>query len=381
MLQQKICIITGVFPPRVGGPATFLSGLALALIKKGYSIKVITYMEDHKDIPEFPFPVKRMSLGIPAFFRLILFIFYIFKEGWSSNLFFVSDYGVPAMIANLFLRKKMVIRIVEDFAYEYSLRHGLTNDLLDDFQKKKYSWRVQLLRKIRNMYINKASTVIVPSEYIKKIVSGWGIPSEKIRIIYNAIDVKDLDLSCTKEEARKKLNLHGTILLSVARLTPWKGIETVIESLSFLPGNIKFLVVGDGACLKQFKNLAKEKGLGAKVEFLGPLCHSLTFLYMKAADVFILDSGYEGLSHVILEAMLAEVPIIASNKGGNPELIKDQENGLLISYRDIEALLTAIKSILENQSLADKLVRNSREKIKDFNWDRLVREVISVITY
>ncbi|MBA7620642.1 D-inositol-3-phosphate glycosyltransferase [subsurface metagenome] len=379
--MKKICIITGIFPPRIGGPATLLSRLALALIEKGYSIKVITYGDDNKKIPDYPFPVRRISLKKPIPFRIFLFIIYIFKEGRKSDMFFVSDYGVPAMIANLFLRKKMVIRIVEDFAYEYSLRHGLTTDLLDEFQEKKYSLTVELLRKIRNMYIRGADVVVVPSEYFKKIVSDWGIDSQKIRVIYNAIDTKNLELSLSKEEARKRLNLEGKILLSVARLTPWKGIDTVIKTLPYLPENIKFLVIGDGSYLPHLQNLVKEKGLGERVEFLGSCSHSSTFLYMKAADVFILDSGYEGLAHVLLEAMLAEVPIIASDKGGNPELICDQENGFLVPYGDTEALRKAINAILENQDLAKKFINNSREKVKDFNWDRLVREVLSVINY
>ena len=75
--MKKICIITGIFPPRIGGPATFLSRLALALIEKGYSIKVITYGDDNKKIPDYPFLVRRISLRIPAPFRLFLFIIYI----------------------------------------------------------------------------------------------------------------------------------------------------------------------------------------------------------------------------------------------------------------------------------------------------------------
>ena len=379
--MKKICIITGIFPPRIGGPATFLSRLALALIEKGYSIKVITYGDDNKEVPDYPFPVRRIPLKTPALFRIFLFIVYIFKEGRKLDMFFVSDYGTPVMIANFFLRKKMVIRIVEDFAWEYSVRHGLTTDLIDEFQEKKYSLRVEFLKKIRNMYIRSSDTVIAPSYYLKKIISGWGISDKKIQVIYNAIDTKNLELSLTKEEARRRLNLEGKIILSVARLVPWKGIDTVIKTLPFLNENIKFLVIGDGSYLSSLQALVKEKGLGERVEFLGSCSHSLTFLYMKAADVFILDSGYEGLAHVLLEAMLAEVPIIASDKGGNPELICDQENGLLVPYGDTEALKKAINAILENQDLAKKFINNSREKVKDFNWDRLVREVLSIINH
>jgi glycosyltransferase involved in cell wall biosynthesis len=112
---------------------------------------------------------------------------------------------------------------------------------------------------------------------------------------------------------------------------------------------------------------------------LGQQKHDLVFLYMRAADVFILDSGYEGLAHVLLEAMLAEIPIIASDKGGNPELIVDKKNGLLVPYGNAEDLAEAIKTVLENPSLAKGFVNKSKEKVKHFQWDRLIKEVLNIL--
>jgi glycosyltransferase involved in cell wall biosynthesis len=376
--KKKILIITGNFPPDIGGPATYLRGLTLALNQRGYPINIIAY-GDNKNNTVYPFPVKRISRKFTAPIRLLFFIIYILIKGIRCDVLFVSDYGLPAMLANILLRKRMIIKIVEDFAWEYSIRHNLVEDLIDEFQEKKYSFKIELAKKVRSMYTKNAEKVIVPSKYLKKIVSGWGVNEKKVHVIHNAIDSTKIDLFCTKKEARKQLKLDGKILLSVARLAPWKGIDAVIETLPHLDNEVIFIVIGDGFYLSKLQNQVKKRGLEDRVCFLGALDHKKVFLYMKAADIFILNSGYEGFAHVLLEALIAGVPIIASDKGGNPEIISSGQNGLLVPYNNVDILKKSIIEILNDQKLAEGLINNSRRKAKKFSWELLIKETIGVI--
>ena len=101
--------------------------------------------------------------------------------------------------------------------------------------------------------------------------------------------------------------------------------------------------------------------------------------YFRAADLFILNSDYEGLSHTLLEAMKAGVPVITTNVGGNPEVIENEKEGLLFGYNNEAELLAAATRILTDSELASRLVKNASEKLKNFNWEKAVAETAVVI--
>ena len=115
------------------------------------------------------------------------------------------------------------------------------------------------------------------------------------------------------------------------------------------------------------------------MKLVGRVSHQEIPFYFKAADIFVLNSGYEGLSHTILEAMTLGTPIVASAQGGNPELIKDSFNGFLIEYNNQEHLKGAILKLWQNKELQEKFVRNSEEKIKQFNWKNLAEQTLEIL--
>ncbi len=383
---MKICIITGTFRPGASGPSTYLYNLCNILVEKGHEVGIITYGElgGGKTKDSYSYPIKRISRRYPLPLRLISFFYNILSIGRDYDLLYVNDYGLPATIANFFLRKPLVMKIVGDFAWEYSIRKGLIkpNQDIDEFQKKNLGIRVWFFKKLQGFYVKRAKMIIAPSEYFKKIIKGWGISKEKIKVIYNAVDVQKYILKYSKEEARKKLDLepHAKIILTIARLAPWKGIDKVIPILPEIAkqvSKVKYLVIGEGDKL-YLKQLAKSCKAKDRITFLGRVDYSETPYWFKAVDVFVLYSGYEGFSHVILEAMAAGIPVIASKKGGNPEAISDGKNGLLISLGKEEELKKAIIKVLNKPEFAQNLVKRGREKIKKFNWDKLVKETLKI---
>lgn len=380
---MKICVVTGTFHPEPGGPSTYLYNLLGDLVERGHEVAVITY-GDLEEEYDYPYPVMRISRRQPIPVRLIKFIYHILSIGRRYDLLFVNNYGLPAVVANAFLRKPMAIKLVGDFAWEYSIRHGLIdkNEGIDDFQSKRYSFQVELLKRLQLFYVSKAGAIIAPSQYFKGIISGWGIPQDKIGVIYNAIEVSEYDPACSKEEARMRLGLNGKIMLTVARLTPWKGVDRIIEVLPEIRRQIKeanFVVVGDGPELGSLQTLAREFGVKGYVNFVGRVPHEEVPYYLRAADVFVLYSGYEGLPHIVLEAMATGIPVILSDKGGNPEVIEDGVNGLLVPIGNQEKLREAILRILQDEALARRFVEESRERVKQsFRWDVLVNRTLRV---
>ena len=119
------------------------------------------------------------------------------------------------------------MRIVGDYAWQAAAEKGKTDLLIDEFQKNRKPFWINFIYNLQAGLAKRADLVIVPSEYLKKLVIGWRVKPEKIKVIYNAVSLKPLDIS--KEEARTKIGIHGNIILSVGRLAPWKGFKMLIK--------------------------------------------------------------------------------------------------------------------------------------------------------
>ncbi len=119
--------------------------------------------------------------------------------------------------------------------------------------------------------------------------------------------------------------------------------------------------------------------LGNKGHVLGPLTHPDTLALVGDADIFVLNSTYEGLSHLLIEALALGKPIIATNVGGNPELIEDGKNGLLVPLGDREALTDAIMHLLKTPQHQELLGKNARISAKRFTMATMADATVSVL--
>jgi len=366
---MKILIATGIYPPDIGGPATYSKLLFDELPKHGIAVEVLSFGE-----------VRHL----PKLIRHFVFFLKVLKRGAKADLIFAQDpvsVGLPSAIAGKILRKKFALKIVGDYAWEQGRQRFGVKDLLDDFVNKKYNWKVELLKKIQKFSADSAFLIIVPSEYLKNIVSTWQVDIGKVKVIYNAFNAPELESS--KEDARVKLKLSGFAIISAGRLVPWKGFKTLIEImpdiLKEIP-NAKLYIVGSGPERKTLELTIANRGLRDHVFLLGQLSHADSLLHLRAGDLFVLNTGYEGFSHFILEAMAMEIPIITTNIGGNPEIIENKKDGILIKYESKEQLKNAIINLHENRELRNKITENAKIKIKEFNKEKMLRRTIATLT-
>jgi glycosyltransferase involved in cell wall biosynthesis len=380
----KICVVTGTFHPEVGGPPTYLYHLLPALVERGHEITVVTYGDVAQEF-EYPYPVVRVSRRRPIPVRLIQFTKQVWRVARDCDLIFVNGYGLPPAVVNLWLRKPMVIKLVGDFAWEYAVRHGLVDkhENIDDFQQRQHSLVVRLLRGLQRWYVNRAQAIIVPSRYLAGIVQGWDVPSEKLQIVHNAVDVAAYDRLPTREDARRELDLGGKVILTVARLTPWKGVDRLIALLPRLRERVSdanLVVVGDGPERANLERLVRRTGVSDTVHFAGQVPRDRVVLYLRAADVFVLYSGYEGLPHIVLEAMLAGTLVVASAKGGIPEVVEDGLTGRLVSWGDDARLHDALLEALSDPARAMSWAERARARIeRDFSWAGLAERTASLL--
>jgi glycosyltransferase involved in cell wall biosynthesis len=246
-------------------------------------------------------------------------------------------------------RKKFVVKIVGDYAWEQGVqRFGIT-DTLDAFVRRAHvPFGVSLLRAVQTHVAHSATKIIVPSNYLKGIVSAWGIDPQKIEVIYNAITLEEEGQVPTAVE-----NAGRPRIVTIGRLVPWKRINGVISAIAkACTGTL--VVVGDGPEREKLEEQVKELQ-SSGVIFTGALAHKDALAVLADADVFVLNSTYEGLSHVLIEALMLGKPVIATDAGGNGELIENEKNGVLIRPDSPEALTTALKKVFEDSGFAKRI--------------------------
>lgn len=384
--RKKILIATGIFEPDIGGPASYAKILAKKLSVTGnYSVRVLTFSSVRKfsNDKKAGFEVIRVWTKIPKFLRHFIYFLKAFASAKQCDVVLALNTisaGVPALFAVKLRRKKFFVRIAGDYAWETAANKNKTRLLLDDFQKTKRRGWPGWLHKLQMVICRQADGVIVPSVYLADIVKGWGIDESKINTIYNGIDFKPVELS--REEARTKIGIHGNILLSVGRLVPWKGFRMLIKIMPRLLEINQFfrlVIVGDGPEKKILEIMVKNLGLDKKVFIIGKKSKEDLAVYLAAADIFVLNTGYEGFSHQILEAMSAGVPIITTMIGGNKEIIKQGENGFMIRYNDEFNLIEAIKSLGHEQELKEQFIEEGKKTARLFNADNMLKETIKLL--
>lgn len=174
-------------------------------------------------------------------------------------------------------------------------------------------------------------------------------------------------------------------ILTVGRLVERKGIRYLIDAMGLLPESLdaELVIVGGGPLRESLEAYAKEKGQGNRVKFVGRVSEEeLKACYMKAAiyvQPAIVDSrgDTEMLGVVLLEAMHYGVPLVASNVGGIPDVVKDGETGLLVPQKDPKALASAIERLLEDRKLTDKIASNARKQLaSNFSWINILDKII-----
>ncbi|WKW33434.1 glycosyltransferase [Pseudomonas viridiflava] len=206
---------------------------------------------------------------------------------------------------------------------------------------------------------------------MRKSLPAW--PAERIETLYNRIDVEQLQGSqFSAEDARVELGLSPSVWIvgNVGRLHPDKDQATLLRgfalALPSLPENSQLVILGKGRLEESLKELARELGIGANVMFMGQVADARR--YFKAFDVFALSSDHEPFGMVLLEAMVAGVPVVATSCGGAREVVEDV--GLLFPLGDEQRLAQGLMHMAgldadQRQDCAERMLLRLRERFSD----------------
>lgn len=371
---MRIFVASGIFHPESGGPATYLYRLLPELQARGHTVRVLAF----GDAPTggYPYPLTRIPRrALPV--RMADYARVAWAEARRADLIFLNSLGLPLIGVG---RKPRVIKVVGDLAWERAVNKGWIPPAedIDVFQHGHYDRRVSLIQRQRAREVRRVDRVIVPSRYLQQMVIGWGAPPERVQVIYNALTPGAQASAISPAEARAQLRLDaGPLLVTSARLTAWKGVDHLIRAIRQAP-DVRLVVAGDGPEESRLRALAGSEGVAGRVTFLGRVPHERLALYFRAADYVVLYSGYEGLSHTLIESLLAGTPVIASDKGGNPEVVRHGENGLLVPYVDLATLVETICAAFSGDTRA-RLAARTGEGLERFRWETLVEQTAAAL--
>jgi glycosyltransferase involved in cell wall biosynthesis len=367
---MRFLIATGLYPPEIGGPATHTVTLERYLPQIGITVSVLPFAS-----------VRRHIRGI----RHLLYFFACIKALKGVDLLYALDpfsVGLPALLAARIKGVPFVLRVAGDYAWEQGVgRYGVT-DKLDVFASKTsgYGLFVSILKRVQLFVARNADLVIVPSEYMKKIVHAWGVDAKTIEVVYTSFE-PELALG-NRRTLRGLLRFKGKMIISIGRLVPWKGFTALIELVPELVkryADMRLFIVGSGPDMPLLEKRIKELDIEKYVSLGGSLDHEIMLRYIQAADVFVLNTNYEGFSHLLLEVMSVGTPIVTTNVGGNTELIEHDKNGLLVGYNNKKQLLRSIVQVLDSPVVRKRLVDGGVKELGQFTHQKMIERLVPLL--
>lgn len=346
----------GIFPPDIGGPATFVPKIAKYFQDElNYEIEILTLSDNKNSNINDDFSVKRIDRNLPIIYRWLKTIFTIYKLGKNKDLIFVNGLGTEATIANIFLKKKIIRKIVGDPVWERAYSKAKISESFDEFQVKNYGFSISLQKKVRSFSIKKSDIVVTPSQHLKNFILNLGFKN-KIEIINNGVFIPEENTNIFTND-----QINITI---VSRLVSHKNIEKIIKAISDLNSPlINLNIIGDGPELNQLQKISLESNNKDNIIFHGKLNRDEIDHIFLNSDIYIQASNYEGLPHSLLEAMSYGIPVLCTPVGECKEILGNEDRGYIL---DLPVSKNNIKSKI-SEIIGEKNIANKKgERGKDF---------------
>lgn len=371
--QVHILLAASLYPPDIGGPATYARSLELELEKRGVPITVVPFRE-----------VRHL----PKLVRHLTYTWRLWRAAKHATHLYALDpvsVGIPVRLVSWLTKKPYLLRLGGDYAWEQGWQRFGLRETLDAYTENRRlaRWPVRVMHRLQAAVAMHAQYVVVPSEYFGSIVATWGVAPEQVAVILSALQAPPRGAS--RETARQNLGLAAGVYTVVTggRLVRWKGVREVISAIAELRAAgvpAALFVFGDGEERVALETVARERGVGELVTFTGALGRAELGELLTAADVFVLNTAYEGRSHQLLEAMGARVPIVTSDIGGNRELIEDGVTGLLVPYANAAAIATALRTVYEQPAAAHRRAETARATVGQFTEHDSVDAFLRLLT-
>jgi glycosyltransferase involved in cell wall biosynthesis len=366
----RVLIVSGIWPPDVGGPASHAPDVGQFLLGRGHDVEVVTTA----DAPPPPraYPVRavprRHRVGV-RHYRGAALVHHRARE--VDVVYTTGMFGRSALGATL-ARTPYVVKLTADPAFERSRRRGLVAGDVDEFQKRAGGGAVAVLRLARDLELRRAAHVFTPSAYLRELALAWGVRPERVSVLPNPTPV--LPVLPPRDELRRRFGLNGATLAFAGRLTAQKSLARALDAVAAADG-VRLVVAGEGPDRKPLEVRARELGLGERVVFLGAQPRERIVELFRAADATILSSSWENFPHTVVEALAVGTPVLAMDAGGVAEVVHDEVNGLLVPSGDTAALGVAVRRYFGDEGLRERLRGAAAASVAAYAPERVLGEL------
>lgn len=371
---MRVVLVSGIWPPDVGGPSSHAPALAAALLEAGHEVEVVTTADV---APESrPYPVRWVARSRPAPLRHLAVVREVASAARDADRVYATTMVRRAALGAALARRPLVVKLVADEAFERERRSGRFDGSLEEFQAARGGPRRRLLRATRTVALRRAERVLVPSAYLRGIALGWGLAPERVRVVPNP--APELPQLPSREEARAALGVTGPVLATAGRLTAQKALPDALRAIARVRA-VELLVLGDGSERPALEREAETLGVSDRVRFLGAGTRDDVLRLFRAADAVLVTSAWENLPHTVLEALAVGTPVIATAVGGIPEVVVDGENGLLVPPHDVDAIAAAVARLVREEDLRRALAAAAPGSVDGLSEPRILRLIVDAI--
>jgi glycosyltransferase involved in cell wall biosynthesis len=365
----RVLIVSGIWPPDVGGPATHAPEVAEFLRTHGHDIEVLTTAAA-EPAPQ-PYPVHWVPRRLPAAGRYARGALLAARAARRADVVYSTGMIGRTRVGALIGHAPRVVKLTGDPAYERALRYGLTTLPLDAFQRVGGA-RIAALKAFRSVAMGGARLYVCPSESLRRIASRWGLVApERLRVLPNPVAVPELG---DREELRRRHGFTGPTLVAAGRLVPQKALDVAFEAVRECEG-VALVLAGDGPERAPLEARAR----GLSVRFLGAQPRETVFELLAAADAVLLSSTWENFPHAVVEGLAVGTPVIATEAGGVTEIVEDGVNGLLVPPQDPAALAAAIRRFLADEELRERLRSAAAGSVAGYAPERIYEQLESLL--
>lgn len=365
---MRVVIVSGIFPPDIGGPATHASDLAQELRGRGHSAVVLTLTEEARKAASLD--LVRWPRRWPWPVRLAAVTAWLVRHRSRYDVIYATGLHPAAVAGARLARRPAVVKIVGDPAWERGQRKGLSEASFDDFQDvSPVRLRDRAMRAVRDWSVREATAVIAPSQYLRRVTERWQDGrGPEVRVVPNGVRLPSAG------EVPPSRSTDRLRAVFVGRLVRHKRVDLLLEAVALTEG-VELTVLGDGPEQRALKGLIGRQGLGDRVIFRGACSHDEVLAELASADVLASASAYEGLPHVVIEALAVGTPIVASAAGGTGEAVIDGENGRLVEPPTAEAFARVLAELRDDPVELARLARIARDTGESWRFERCADEV------
>jgi glycosyltransferase involved in cell wall biosynthesis len=345
----KVLIVSGIWPPDVGGPASHAPEVAEFLRGRGHEVEVVT-TAPAPPAPE-EYPVSWISRAQPVFLRYLRGALLVRRVARSADVVYSTGMYGRTRVGSLLAGRRSVVKLTGDPAYERAFRYGLTRLPIESFQRS-HDLRIAWLKVVRDLALWGVHRYVIPSASLGEFAAEWHlVRGDRIVVLPNPISVPQVD---ARDVLRRRHGFEGPTLVFAGRLSLQKSLDVALRAVAACDG-VMLVLAGDGPERPRLDALVVELGIGARVRFLGAQPRQTVLELLAAGDAELLSSGWENFPHSLIEGLAVGTPVISTSVGGVVEIVTDGVNGLLVPPDDPDVLADAIRRFFADEELQGRL--------------------------